>query len=99
MPAYWVARVKVIDTEKYQEYTQLAAVALKKYGARVLARTDSPFVLEGDVAESDAQFNRSVIIEFADLKTAQQCHRSPEYQRAKQARTHAAVVESWIIYP
>ena len=37
-------------------------------------------VLEGDLPD------RHVVIEFADLETAQACYASPEYQQAKAKR-------------
>ncbi len=35
---YIIARVTVDDNEAYMRYAQAASVAMKKYGARILAR-------------------------------------------------------------
>jgi uncharacterized protein (DUF1330 family) len=36
--AYIISRINVRDAEAYGRYTAVASVAMKKYGARVLAR-------------------------------------------------------------
>ncbi|MBD3764441.1 MAG: DUF1330 domain-containing protein [Rhodobacterales bacterium] len=74
--AYWIAHVDVHDPRAYEAYRQANAAAFAKYGARFLVRGGPQEVVEGTARA------RSVVIEFADLATAQACYHSPEYQAA-----------------
>ena len=38
MPAYWVARSRVIDPVEYKKYTDLVPDIIARYGGKVLAR-------------------------------------------------------------
>ena len=86
MPAYWIAHITVHDKQQYQKYMQLAPAALQKYGAKFLARGGESVNLEGQ------EFKRHVLIEFADLATAQACYDSEEYTAARLARAGCADV-------
>lgn len=86
MAAYWIAQVTIHDFEKYQHYMQLAPAAFAKYGAKFLARGGESLCLEGQ------PYARVVVIEFADLATAQACYDSVEYRAARQARDGSAEV-------
>jgi uncharacterized protein (DUF1330 family) len=91
MPAYWIAHVTVTDPDAYKGYQSLAPAAFAKYGATFLARGGASENPEG------AQFDRHVLIAFADLATAKACYASPEYQAARQQRLAAAVVMITIV--
>ncbi len=82
--AYIIARVNVHDAEAYGRYAALAPDAMKKYGARVLARGGRCEALEGEAR------SRNVILEFDDYETAKAYYHSPEYQEARQHRIGAA---------
>lgn len=86
MAAYWIAHVTVHDMQQYQQYMQLAPAAFQKYGAKFLARGGDSVNLEGQA------FKRHVLIEFADLATAQACYNSEEYKAARDAREGSADV-------
>lgn len=86
MSAYWIAHVTVIDIDKYPQYMELAAIALKKYNGKFLARGGNTTTLEGK------QFHRHVVIEFEDYETALSCYHSPEYQAAYNKRKNIADV-------
>lgn len=86
MPAYWIAHVTVTDPARYKGYQALAPLAFAKFHAKFLARGGVCDNLEG------ARFERHVVIEFPDLKTARACYASPEYQSAKSQRAGAADV-------
>ena len=77
---YWVGQVTVRDALAYQAYRAANAVAFAKYGAKFLVRGGEQTILEG------AAHPRTVVIEFADVETAQACYDSPEYQAAKALR-------------
>lgn len=78
--AYWVAHVDVRDPAAYEAYRRANAEAFAKYGARFVVRGGAQAVREG------AAKARTVVIEFADMATAQACYDSPEYQAAKALR-------------
>lgn len=89
---YWIARVNVLDPERYAVYRDLAPVAFEKYGAKVLARGGKAETMEGEV------FERLVVLEFPSFEAARDCYNSPEYQKAKEERgdsgvNHIALVE------
>ena len=85
MVAYWVARSKVNDPEKYKQYTDRVPAILAKHGAKVLARGGNFKILEGP-----EKFSRFVVIEFPSLEAAVACHDSPEYQEAAGFRAGGA---------
>ena len=92
--AYWIAHVSVDDPAVYEAYRAANAAAFSKYGARFLVRGSPQNVVEGSLRP------RCVVIEFADLATAQACYDSPEYQAAKALRDPVstgdiAIVEGW----
>lgn len=89
--AYWVAHVDVTDAESYEAYRAANAVPFEKYGAKFLVRGGAQQVREG------AQRARTVVIEFADLETAQACYDSPEYQAAKAIRAPASIGDLVIV--
>jgi uncharacterized protein (DUF1330 family) len=85
MPAYWVARSRVIDPEAYKKYTDQVPAIIAKFGGKVLARGGRYEILEGPDT-----FHRFVVIEFPSLEAAHDCHKSPEYQAAAAHRTSGA---------
>lgn len=92
MTAYWIAHVTVLDTERYEDYTDVAPAAFRKFGAVLLARGGASEVLEG------GSFERHVLIRFKDTQTALDCYRSPEYRLARsrregQCRAQITIVE------
>jgi len=76
MPAYWMTRVRVTDTEGYGKYAALAGPAIEKHGGRFLARGGRSVTLEG------AEYPRNVLVEFPSVEAAETCYNSPEYQEA-----------------
>ena len=40
MPAYWIARSRIIDPVEYKKYTDLVPDIIARYGGRVLARPE-----------------------------------------------------------
>ena len=85
--AYIVARVTVTDPEAYAEYAEGATEAIRRYGARPLARGGACEALEGEARP------RNVILEFDSVEHAKRYYRSPEYQAAKAKREGAALAE------
>ena len=93
MPAYWVARSRIIDPVEYKKYTDLVPPIIAKYGGRVLARGGRYELLEGP-----DKFHRFVVIEFPTLEQGAACFRSPEYEKAAAFRRKGAgEVETMIV--
>lgn len=74
---YWVARLDVSNTEAYQKYRSLNAIAFEKFGGRFIVRGPAGLVAKGEPRQ------HNVVIEFPDYETAIACYQSPEYQAAK----------------
>jgi len=84
---YIIARVTVEDDEAYGRYASAAAAAMKKYGARVLARGGRFEALDGDARP------RNVVLEFENFEAAKTYFNSPEYQAARAHRLGKSVGE------
>lgn len=84
---YIIARVTVDDNDAYMRYAQGAAIAMKKYGARVLARGGKCEALDGEARP------RNVILEFESYDQAKAYFNSPEYQAARAHRVGKSVGE------
>lgn len=89
--AYWVAHVDVRDPDAYDKYRAANAAAFAKYGAKFLVRAGAQTVPEGQAK------SRTVVLEFADLATAQACYDSPEYQAAKALRDPVSSADMVIV--
>ena len=92
MAAYWLARARIIDADKYRKYNEAARAAWEKYPRKVLARGGRFQVLEGDV-----QYTRFVIQEFPSFAAALEYHNSSEYQAAAAFRRDAGGVNELVI--
>ena len=74
---YWVVTFrKVKDEKKLQEYREIAAPALKRYGGNALVRGIPAVVHELGMTE------QVVILEFPSLDQAISAHDCQEYQNA-----------------
>ena len=91
MPAYWIGHVTITDPTAYEAYRRANAAAFAKYGARFLVRGGAQGVVEGQMRP------RTVVIEFPDLKAAQECYHSPEYQAAKALRDGVSLADLCIV--
>jgi uncharacterized protein (DUF1330 family) len=83
--AYWVASVKISDSEAYREYMDGAFRAFRKFGGRYLTRGGRSQVLEGNCR------TRTIIVELKDYKAALSCYNSAEYAEAIRLRKGASV--------
>ena len=93
MPAYWIARSKIDDWEKYRKYTDLVPGIIAKFGGKVLARGGTFRIMEGP-----EKFTSHVVIEFASFEQAVACFESREYQQAAEfRRAGGGVVENVIV--
>ena len=85
MPAYWIARARVIDPAEYKKYSDRVPAIMEKHGGRFLSRAASYETLEGP-----DHFDRFAILEFDTLADVKRCFDSPEYQEAAEFRRHGA---------
>lgn len=93
MPAYWIARARIINPVEYKKYTDRVPGIIAKWGGRVLARGGRFDRLEGP-----DKFHRFVVIEFPTLEQGAACFRSPEYDAAAAfRRAGAGEVETVIV--
>lgn len=85
MPAYWIARARVIDPERYARYAEQVPGIIARYGGRVLVR-GGPY----EIVEGPQHFTRFIVIEFPSMDAALACYRSDEYQQARKHRLDGA---------
>ncbi len=85
MTAYIIARVKVTDPRKYENYKALTPAAVEAAGGRFVVRGGRLKTLEGD-----PEHRRVVVIEFPTFEDAEAFYRSPLYEAAKAEREGAA---------
>ncbi len=84
---YIIARVTVDDNDAYLRYAQGALIAMKKYGALILARGGKFESLDGEARP------RNVILEFESYDQAKAYFNSPEYQAARAHRVGKSIGE------
>lgn len=85
MPAYIIARIKVTDPQKYEDYKALAPAAIAAHGGRYLVRGGPVRTLEGE-----PETLRIAVLEFPSVEAAQTFYRSTDYGAAKAKREGAA---------
>jgi uncharacterized protein (DUF1330 family) len=85
MPAYWVARSRIIDPAAYKKYTDRIPAIFAKYGGHVLARGGRFQIMEGP-----EKFHRFVVVEFDTFEQGVACFQSPEYEEAAAFRRNGA---------
>ena len=85
MPAYWVARARIIDPANYKKYADLAPPIIDRHNGKFLARGGRYQVMEGPKT-----FQRFVVIEFPTLEQAAACFTSEEYDKAAAFRRNGA---------
>jgi uncharacterized protein (DUF1330 family) len=93
MPAYWVARSRVIEPIAYKKYTDRVPAIISKFSGKVLARGGKYRIMEGP-----DKFHRFVVIEFPSFEQAVACFESADYQEAAAfRRAGAGEVENVIV--
>ena len=85
MPAYWVARSRVVDPIAYKKYTDPLPPIFAKHGGKILARGGRFEIMEGP-----DKFHRFIVIEFPTFEQGVACFRSPEYNAAAAFRRGGA---------
>jgi len=80
MPAY-----VIVDPVGYEEYKNLAAATVEKYGGKYIVRGGRTEVLEGDWNPK-----RIVVLQFDSIDRAKQWLNSEEYREPRKMRHHTA---------
>ena len=88
---YWIAHVDVTDVKGYEEYRNVIAAPLSKFGAKFLIWGGAQEVPEGSYKA------RTDVIEFPNLTAAKLCYASKEYQEAKTIRNKYSVADVIIV--
>lgn len=90
--AYWVVCYReILDQDKLAAYGELAVPAIAAGGGKVLARGSAAYAFEHGLNE------RTVLVEFPDLKTALATHDGAAYQEALAALDGGVIRELRII--
>ena len=88
---YWIVHIEVKDPKGYEDYKKASSKTLSRYGAKFLVRGGAQEILEGSSKK------RTVLIEFPDLRAAQSCYQSAEYQQAQDIRIKYSVADLVIV--
>jgi len=93
MPAYWIARSRIIEPVAYKKYTDRVPAIISQFGGKGLARGGKHRIMEGP-----EKFHRFVVIELPSLEQAVACFESADYQAAAAfRRAGAGEVENVIV--
>ncbi len=90
--AFIVANVTITNPVQYEQYKQWSSAAIVAHGAEVCVRGGKVEILEGDW-----QPDRLVILKFPSLEAAHRFNDSPEYAKARAARTGAAIMRMILV--
>jgi uncharacterized protein (DUF1330 family) len=85
MSAYVISEVEVIDEILGQQYRELAAASIAKYGGRYIVRGAEPQVPEGEWSSA----RRVVVVEFPTMEQLRGWYGSAEYAKALAIRQTA----------
>jgi uncharacterized protein (DUF1330 family) len=75
MPVYVIAQGRTVNRAMHDDYVAKALPTLERHGAKILAVTETPDVIEGKVENP-----RFVLLEFASRERFRTWYDSPEYQ-------------------
>ncbi|MEE2777452.1 MAG: DUF1330 domain-containing protein [Acidobacteriota bacterium] len=84
-PVYLIALLDIHDRETYGKYGGGFAEIFRAHGGEILAGSDSPDTLEGDVT-----WTRTVLIRFESREALDEWYYSPEYQEILKFRLAAS---------
>ncbi len=92
MSAYVIVNVDVHDTERYEDYKQLAGPTVGAFGGKYIVRGGAAKVLEGDWEPK-----RVVVVEFPDVARAKEWWSSSEYAPGKALRQEIATSQMILV--
>jgi len=83
MSSYIIVESNILDTEKLNQYGQLAAPTVAKFGGEFLVKGEA-LALQGK-----SEFSKRAVIKFSDQLTAKKWYQSDEYQALIELRNEA----------
>lgn len=92
MSYYFIAQIKINDSETYQKYIDQSGNVFEKYKGEYLSVENCPVVLEGKW-----DYNRMVLIKFRELKDFENWYHSDAYQNILKYRLEAADCDTILI--
>ncbi len=92
MPAYFIARVRVTDPTRYEDYKNAAEKSIAAAGGRYVIRGGASEAVEGE-----ADPRRLVVLEFPDAAAARAWYDGPAYTAARKFREGAAEFQGEIV--
>ena len=75
MPVYAIAQGRTVNRAMHDDSVTKASPPLEAHGAKILAVTEAPDVIEGSIDNP-----RFVLLEFASREVFKRWYESPEYQ-------------------
>lgn len=92
MKGYWIVRCHVYDHEEFLKYVEISQSIVETFGGSFLIRGGK------QLEKETTGYERTVVVEFPDFNTAEECYKSNEYQKAldyinKSANRTVAIVE------
>ena len=91
MPAYLTGHIKIRDVQKWHEYLAQVDATITAYGGEILLRGLQAEVL-ANPNNFDEDFERLVVLRFADMAALDRWYASNEYAQLKPIRAAAADV-------
>ena len=91
MPAYLTGHIKIRDVQKWHEYLVQVDATITAYGGEILLRGLQAEVL-ANRNNFDEDFERLVVLRFADMAALDRWYASNEYAQLKPIRAAAADV-------
>jgi uncharacterized protein (DUF1330 family) len=92
MVAYVIYQGEVLDPERYEEYKTQAAPNIAAAGGRYLVRGGDVEALEGDPPSG-----RTVLLEFATMKSAVDWYQGEEYTAIRRLREGVAQANIYVV--
>lgn len=92
MSAYFIANIKINDSEEYQKYLDTCEEVFSKYDGEYLAVDDDPTILEGTW-----NYTKTVIIRFPSEDSFHNWYESKEYQEILKHRLEAADCDTILV--
>ena len=88
---YWLVQTDISDQAGHQKYLEMNRPVLRRYGAKLLVRSEQREIVEGTCR------SRHLVIEFPDYEAALSCYHSEEYQEARKRRLDNTVADIAIV--
>ena len=91
MSVYYIAQIKIEDSDEYQKYLNGFFPIFEKYNGEFLASNPETEIVEGEWA-----FPRTALMKFASEQDARAWHASSEYQELAKHR-HASAKSNLVL--